>query len=258
MSVLCGWASIDENGRISGGRAGDQTGREVKTGAWYNFGYTSCVRWKDRTLAKKFANAIKYLCETPLVGYDQSQRTTLYNALKAVNWDYTKLNKPVEVDCSELIACAVNCALKKAAIPSYVYTGNLTEVLMNSGYFKKLTGSKYLASSDYLKIGDVLNKPFNHVIASLADGPKAGIKSDTSKVAEPTLKKGCTGSEVKKLQSNLNTLNIKDSSGNALALDGEFGSCTRQALKKFQKKYGLTVDGIYGAKSAAKMKTLIK
>lgn len=32
MSVKCGWASIDEWGRASGGKAGDQTGVEVKVG----------------------------------------------------------------------------------------------------------------------------------------------------------------------------------------------------------------------------------
>lgn len=258
MSVLCGWASIDERGQISGGRAGDQNGREVRTGSWYYFGQEVVLRWIDRELARKFCKAIKYLCDSPLVGYDQSQRTTLYNALKAVNWDYTKLKTNVEVDCSELIACAVNCALKKAVIPSYVYTGNLNGVLMNSGYFKKLTGSKYLSSDSYLKYGDILNRQYNHVIAVLEDGINAGKKSDTSKVAEPTLKKGCTGSEVKKLQSNLNSLNITDNDKNALALDGAFGSCTRQAVRKFQKKYSLEVDGIYGTKSASKMKTLIK
>ncbi len=38
MGTQCGWASLDENGNISGGSAGDQTGQEVKLGNWYNFG----------------------------------------------------------------------------------------------------------------------------------------------------------------------------------------------------------------------------
>ena len=37
MSIKCGWASIDERGRASGGKAGDQTGVEVKIGNWYYF-----------------------------------------------------------------------------------------------------------------------------------------------------------------------------------------------------------------------------
>lgn len=258
MSVLCGWASIDERGKISGGKAGDQTGKEVKTGPWYDFGQTTVLRWNDETLAKAYAKVIKSLCKNEHNGYDQSQRTTLYNALKALNWDYTKLKKDVECDCSELVACAVNCVLGKAAISSAVYTGNLNNALMNSGYFKKLTGSKYCDSSNYLAIGDVINAPGHHVISCLEDGTKVGSKSDTSKVAEPTLKKGSTGSEVKKLQANLNKLGMTDSDGKKLAEDGVFGASTYEATKKFQKKYGLSVDGVYGPKSAAKMKTLIK
>ena len=37
MGTLCGWASIDEKGKATGGQKGDQTGREVRTGNWYNF-----------------------------------------------------------------------------------------------------------------------------------------------------------------------------------------------------------------------------
>ena len=35
MSVKIGSARIDENGRAKGGKAGDQTGREVSTQSWY-------------------------------------------------------------------------------------------------------------------------------------------------------------------------------------------------------------------------------
>lgn len=256
MSVLCGWASIDERGKISGGKAGDQTGREVKTGAWYYFKQTACLRWKNREYAKEYAKVIKALCNNKHIGYDQNQRTTLFNALKALNWDYTKLTKDVECDCSELIACGVNCVLKKPVISSYVYTGNLNSALINSGYFKKLTGSKYCKSSNYLMVGDVLNASGHHVISVLENGANAG--ESNSKVAEPTLYKGINGSETKKLQSNLNALKFTDMNGNKLELDGNFGTCTKEALKKFQKKYNLEVDGVYGEKSYEKMKTLIK
>ena len=257
MSVLCGWASINEYGRARGGAAGDQTGREVKTGPWYQFGQTVCLRWKDKKLAKEYAKAIKSMCNNKHIGYDQNQRTTLFNELKRLKWDYTKLTKDVECDCSELVGCAVNCVLKKAAVPSYIYTGNLVQLLMATGYFKKLTGSKYCSSSAYLAIGDVLNQSGHHVISVLEDGLKVGVVSE-SKVAEPTLRRGSTGSEVKKLQVNLNQLGFTDSDGKKLECDGEFGACTNEALQKFQKKYKLEVDGIYGEKSYAKMKTLIK
>ena len=41
-----GQASIDENGRISGGRPGDQTGSEVNTRPYYNYPWTCYLRWE--------------------------------------------------------------------------------------------------------------------------------------------------------------------------------------------------------------------
>lgn len=51
---------------------------------------------------------------------------------------------------------------------------------------------------------------------------------------------GSNGDEVKTLQQLLNN------SGYNLAVDGQFGQKTQQAVKDYQKKNGLTVDGIVG------------
>lgn len=66
-------------------------------------------------------------------------------------------------------------------------------------------------------------------------------------IAKPVLKKGSKGAEVKKLQSFLNWYG-----GYGLKVDGDFGNLTEQAVKKFQKKEGITSDGIYGNNSYAK------
>lgn len=83
-----------------------------------------------------------------------------------------------------------------------------------------------------------------------ADLPKLGS-------ATPNLKKGSTGTQVKYLQKCLNYLGYKGKDGKALTVDGEFGTNTEYALRAFQKKYKLSVDGIYGSKSKAKMQTLL-
>ncbi len=126
-----------------------------------------------------------------LTGYDQGERTTLFNTLKAVDWDldkYIKSGKKTECDCSELIAVCVNIAYGKALIPSYAYTGNLGTLLMNTGKFKKLTGAKYCDKDTYLMTGDIQNAPGHHVIAALESGSGSGEKNPSA-VAEPTLKK---------------------------------------------------------------------
>ena len=172
MSVLCGWASIGENGG-RGNKAGDQTGREVKLGSWYDFGQSSVYRWKDRDKAKKYAKIIKAFCNNNHIGYDMNDRTTLYNILEHHKWDYTSVKKNCECDCSQLVACAINCTVGKAVIPDSMYTGNLDRCLMSTGLFTRLNGSKYTDGSAYLKIGDIINAPSHHVISALENGSKA-------------------------------------------------------------------------------------
>ena len=58
-----------------------------------------------------------------------------------------------------------------------------------------------------------------------------------------SLKKGITGSDVKTLQELLNQLAIVTP---ILTVDGDFGSKTEAAIKTFQKKAGIKQDGIYG------------
>ena len=80
------------------------------------------------------------------------------------------------------------------------------------------------------------------------------VQTTTSKptVASPTIKKGVQGIHAKYLQQDLNYV-----LGLNLATDGVVGNKTVEAIKQFQKKYGLTVDGSYGPASYNKMKALL-
>lgn len=60
-------------------------------------------------------------------------------------------------------------------------------------------------------------------------------------MAYSTIRYGASGNDVKKLQEKLNTAGYK------LDVDGQFGSKTQAAVKDYQQKNGLTVDGIVGA-----------
>jgi hypothetical protein len=63
-----------------------------------------------------------------------------------------------------------------------------------------------------------------------------------------TLKRGSTGVEVKRLQTELATLGYY-----LLNIDGKFGPRTEEALKAYQAANGLKVDGLFGPKSRAKL-----
>lgn len=66
------------------------------------------------------------------------------------------------------------------------------------------------------------------------------------------LKKGMRGEDVKILQENLNKLGF--SCGTP---DGIFGVKTESAVKAFQQRYGLVVDGIAGSATLAKIQELL-
>jgi peptidoglycan hydrolase-like protein with peptidoglycan-binding domain len=51
---------------------------------------------------------------------------------------------------------------------------------------------------------------------------------------------------VKTLQQDLNSRGIKGQDGKALAVDGEFGSNTLYAVKSWQKRAKISVDGSVG------------
>lgn len=70
--------------------------------------------------------------------------------------------------------------------------------------------------------------------------------SDDGDQSAAVLKVGSSGSQVRTLQTKLNNWGY-----NAGTVDGIFGSNTLAAVKRFQQRNGLVVDGIVGEKTAA-------
>ena len=66
-------------------------------------------------------------------------------------------------------------------------------------------------------------------------------------IADPVLRKGSKGVYVEVLQKKLND------AGYSLAVDGDFGNKTLEAVKDYQKVNGLVVDGIVGVKTWEKL-----
>lgn len=58
------------------------------------------------------------------------------------------------------------------------------------------------------------------------------------------LRKGSVGQDVKQLQSRLNEVQ-----GSGLLVDGWFGAITEKAVKNFQARNNLLIDGIVGSKT---------
>jgi len=245
-NIYVGSARHDENGKLSGGMAGDQkqtSVNDVKGEVSMQLMYTHSKGWYIlRPImpgqAETLANAMITACNNPNIGYDQGNRT---GALKyGIN-----TTVKTETDCSGLVRACIKHAMN-------VDVGNFTtadelKVLVNSGLFVN-KGAYINQSKTPVYNGDVLvTRTKGHTVIVVTGSPRV------ADVAKPTLRKGSKGSGVKLLQQNINKV-----SGSKLTLDGDFGSKTKSALEKWQSSVGLTADGIYGPKSADAMKRLLQ
>lgn len=252
MAIKIGHSSKDENGRFSGGMAGDQTGKEVCIRSWYNGDWDFVARFKDRAKAEKAAQACEDACGNPNVGYDQFQRNNLRAEAKRVNYQLDKIGMPCESDCSAFMGVCVEAAsinLPEGNLPT---TRTLRRVLEATGEFEILTDAKYLTGDAHLLRSDILCKEGDHTVMALENGAKAGKEVVVSKTESPTihysvrlplLKVGSKGESVKALQILL--IGHGCSCGKYGA-DGDFGTATENAVMMYQDRNGLNVDGIAG------------
>ena len=237
-TVKLGSARIDENGNAHGGKAGDQTGKEVSTQSWYKHSKGWRVfRAKDPAAAEKIARCMQAACDNPKIGYDQYQRNTLYNAAKPLGFDCAKVATACETDCSALVR--VCCAYAGVMLPD-IRTTNEPKALLDSGAFVELTGAKYTDQADWLRRGDILcTRTQGHTVVVLTSGGKAGA-------AEPLpegLRRGDSGDDVRAMQRAL--LAWDATCLPRCGADGDFGSETEAALTAFQAEAGLPVTGVY-------------
>ena len=181
MAVRIGHASIDENGKIKNGAAGDQTGKEVCIRNWYNHNKKWVVlRCKDPQKREKIAKATELACANNDIGYDQWQRDSLWSNIKGVGWDPSKTTKKVETDCSALVRVCIAYAYGKDLVGN-IRTVTEPSALVNTGEFTKLTDAKYTESSDYLMRGDILCTTVSgHTVVVLDNGAKVSTSATST------------------------------------------------------------------------------
>lgn len=272
MAVIIGSARVDERGKYKDGQAGSQIAKEISKQNWYlhSKGWV-LIRPKDSKKAEKIAKNMEYACDSKYVGYDQNQNQTLYNAVKSLDFDISKLKTMCETDCARLVRV---CVLYAGIECDDFYTGTLKNVLEKTGEFEIYTSDKYCKSSALLKRGDLLcTRTKGHVVVVLSDGAK--IEKATSDTTAG--KKAYTGTfpalpprgyykegdgiktltnyptQLKRLQKFLNWC-----IGAGLEVDGQFGSLTEKAVIEFQETYGLKVTGRFGKDDLKKAKTIKK
>ena len=238
MKVVIGSARCDENGKLTGGKAGDQTGKEVSTQAFYMHtkGWIG-LRAKDSTLADKLAKGMQIACDNPNLGYDQNERLgVVRNGIETT--------VKTECDCSSL----VRAVLKYAGVEVTNFT-TATEkaIIMATGLFDEV---KINSAADVTNGMILVTKTKGHtaIVVSGATEKKEEKKSNPYTPSRITLFKGSAGNNVRWLQTELNNRGY-----NCGKVDGSFGNKPEKAVKAFQKANGLKQDGICGPKTLAKL-----
>ena len=255
MVVKLAAAHIDERGKATGGKAGDQTGREVCVRAYY----VHSKGWRvfrpiDIAKGECIAQDAVYACNNPKIGYDQNQRDTLYTVSKPLGFNCSKVDTPCETDCSALVR--VCCAYAGIILPNF-NTSTEAAALLRSGAFVELTGSKYTSQGDYLRRGDILvTKTKGHTEIVITNGSKASPMpvAAPAKLGDRLLINGMSGPDVKELQTDLIKLGY---SCGAWGADGDFGDQTEMAVRRFQTQQGLAVDGQVGPKTIAALNAVL-
>lgn len=259
MAIKIGHASKDENGKITGGKAGDQNGKEVCVRSWYNGKWDFVARPRRKEVAEAAARACEDACNNPNVGYDQSGRNTLREEARKVDYQLDRIENPCESDCSSFVGVCVEAAGIQLPEGNGPTTRTLRKVLEATGEFEILTAEKYLAQDRYLRRGDILCREGYHTVMVLEDGACADDQDATElgtavtycSVRLPVLVRGSSGAEVEAMQILLKArgYDLGRYGPNRDGIDGEFGGTTENALESFQEDAELEPDRKCGVKS---------
>ena len=174
MKNLFAWASIGENGKAVGGKKGDQTGKEVRVGNYYNFGQNVVIRFRDKKWGQKMAKVAKYFANSNIVGYNQIDRESFYYECCIRGWDFKIIQKDIEngkfpkcnTDCSAYCATCINVAFGRKIVPCFT-TRTMTKWTTgrNSPLFESIPIAKIVKVG--WRKGDMPLKAGKHVIINV-------------------------------------------------------------------------------------------
>lgn len=185
MTVYISQASCDERGKYVGGQAGNQSGTELNTRAYYSNSSNPWVtyRAKDAATAKKIADAAAQAVANMHIGYDQYERNTIRTQAKAVSWVLAAISKNCECDCTSLAAtCCICAGLSDDALfkgGNLMYTGDAATKLTNAGMQR--IGARLAESA--LRLGDVLVRDGHCVVVTSAPTQSGAHVAPTTAVS---------------------------------------------------------------------------
>lgn len=235
MAVRIGHASIDERRKVSGGKVGDQTGKEICIRNWYKKPWNVMLICIDEKIADKAADYMEAICKNDHYGYDQSQRTTGYESIKKNGVAKGK----GEFDCSSLVASCYKLAGLNVNVNCT--TSNLRKALLATGKFKAYEDNAHVNTSAYAKRGAIYLSEGHHVVMALTNGSKSASKSKTDS------KSGT------KYKTTANLLNVRSGPGKNNKILKVIKKGTVVTITKTDDGWGKYSDGWISLKYAKKV-----
>lgn len=183
-------ASIDENGNIVGGTAGDQTGKEVCIRSNYTNNWTNYIEIQNDAVRIAFGNHMIDCARNDNIGYNQSKRNSLLTRAEEVEFDFTKITKACDCDCSSLVTIALLGAIYQVLGKSVyevsknilVQGGNcattttlLTRLMSTSLVLKTRTSTTYTNTFTSAVFGAIYLRTGKHVAVYVGDGAKVSV-----------------------------------------------------------------------------------
>lgn len=177
MAIKVGSARIDENGKLDGGKAGDQTGKEVSTQPYYmhSKGWY-LLRPKSVEDANKLAAAMQAACDNNNIGYDQGERLEIITQIKKYG-SMDKIPVKTEADCGTLVR---GCCIEAGFDPGNFNTANEAACFEKTGKFEKKVA---VMPSTIIYNGDVLVTKTKGHTAIVTEGNPRKTKAEQPKEA---------------------------------------------------------------------------
>jgi hypothetical protein len=268
MAIIIGSARHDENGKLIGGKAGDQKQKIASDGLDHsgevsvqNF-YVHKKSWrvlraKSVDLANGLAFCMVVACNNANLGYNQAQNVKILK-------DGITSKIPTNCDCSKLVeACIEQCGYK---VPSFT-TANEASVLLATGLFIEVpyTGPSCLCNGDIL-----VTKTKGHTVIVISGAKSRTNVKSVNPYREPTesvtsvsnakdkrIKSYISSGEgVKWVQFELYEIStdFKKAIDENGGIDGKCGDTTTFLIACAQNLYGLKVDGVCGKNTRTALK----
>lgn len=175
MAIILAEACIDENGQLGYEKhqKGDQTGNEVRFNEYYQFiggdkskPWTYVFRCKNTDISNAYTIRMGQAVNNKFFGYGQPSRADVRKKITKSQPDPTKVNEPIDCDCSSLMNTMVAVTFEtqnvKTNITGLETTASMPSVYKSSGWFDDVTKQVNLATGEGLKRGDILVRPSSH------------------------------------------------------------------------------------------------